>query len=203
MKKLLLINVIAQLIVLSAYAQPTITLSTFQGYTFADRFSTEFGPARVDDGFQWGGGLEVGLSKTTAIELIYQYLGTTASYQSSQRLYTGTIDLNYILLGGTRYYAITEKLSGFGTVNVGMGIFNPSDALSSNTITKLSVGGRLGLCFFASDKINIKIHAQLLSPVQWVGGGYYFGTGGSGVGISTGSTIYQFYLGGGINYRIK
>jgi hypothetical protein len=29
------------------------------------------------------------------------------------------------------------------------------------------------------------------------------GTGGSGAGVSTGSTIYQFNLGGSLNYRLK
>jgi hypothetical protein len=44
-------------------AQPTITLLTFESYTFSDKFDTEYGSGRIEDGFQWGGGLEFGLSR--------------------------------------------------------------------------------------------------------------------------------------------
>ena len=54
-----------------------------------------------------------------------------------------------------------------------------------------------------SDKISIRLHAQILSPIQWIGGGFYFGTGGGGASVSSGSTIWQFNLGGSVNYRIK
>ena len=42
-----------------------------------------------------------------------------------------------------------------------------------------------------------------MSPVQGAGGGFYFGTGGAGAGVSTYSTIYQFNVGGSINFRLK
>jgi hypothetical protein len=55
----------------------------------------------------------------------------------------------------------------------------------------------------ASEKVSLRIHGQLLSPVQWAGGGFYFGTGGSGAGVTTGSTIYQFNVGGSLNYKLR
>ena len=66
---------------MAAFAQPTVTLMTFESYTFADNFDTEYGTGRIGDGFQWGGGLEFGLNETSAVELIYQTMNTTASYQ--------------------------------------------------------------------------------------------------------------------------
>lgn len=50
---------------------------------------------------------------------------------------------------------------------------------------------------------GIRLQAQLLSPVQAAGGGFYFGTGGSGIGVSTYSSIYQFNLGGSLVFRLK
>jgi hypothetical protein len=44
---------------------------------------------------------------------------------------------------------------------------------------------------------------NLLSAVQAVGGGLYFGTGGAGAGVSGFSTFYQFSLGGGLVFKIK
>ena len=190
--------------VISLWAQPTsITLLTFESYTFADQFDTQYGSAKVMDGFQWGAGLEFGLSDENAIELIYQHLDTDAYYQGVNRRYDGSIGVNYILVGGTRYAPLNEKVSGFGTLDLGVGWFNPSSSLESEGSTKFSIGGRLGLRIATSEKVSVRLHAQLISPVQWFGGGFYLGTGGSGAGVSTGSTIWQFNLGGSLNFKLR
>jgi hypothetical protein len=193
---LITVSVIAQ-------AQPTITLLTFESYTFSDKFDTEYGTGRIEDGFQWGGGLEFGLSETVAVELIYQNLKTDVNYQGINDRYYGKVGFNYVLLGGTKYAPLNDKVSGFGTFNAGVGWSNPDESLDSESVTKLTLGGRLGIRIMASEKVSLRIHAQLLSPVQWAGGGFYFGTGGSGAGVSTGSTIWQWNLGGSLNYRLK
>ena len=191
-----------------AYAQPSITLLTFESYTFPDQFDTEYGTGKIEDGFQWGGGLEIGLSEVTAIEIIYQRLDTDAYYDAywsqgpSQRL-NGTVGINYIMLGGTRYMPVNDKIAGFGTFNMGVGWFEPESTLESEGSARFSLGGRLGVRIMASEKVSIRLHGQLFSPVQWAGGGFYFGTGGSGAGVSTGSTIWQFNLGGSLNYRLR
>jgi len=188
----------------AAWAQPTITLMTFESYTFADKFNTQFGTGKIQDGFQWGGGLEFGLSDVAAVELIYQRLDTDASYDAgvSTRL-SGQVGINYIMLGGTRYAPLNDRIAGFGTLNMGVGWMETSETLESGTPTKFSIGGRLGLRIMASEKVSLRIHTQLFSPVQWAGGGLYFGTGGAGAGVSTGSTIWQFNLGGSVNFRLK
>jgi len=203
MKKFVVLTGLLLVTVSLAWAQPTITLLTFESYTFADQFDTEYGTGKIEDGFQWGGGLEFGLSETMAVELIYQNLTTDVSYQGFDRRYNGSAVINYALLGGTRYMPVNEKISGFGTFNAGVGWINPDESLSSENVTKFSLGGRLGVRIQTSEKLSIRLHGQLLSPVQWAGGGFYFGTGGGGAGVSTGSTIWQFNLGGSVNIRLK
>jgi opacity protein-like surface antigen len=203
MKKIYLLTALLLVSVSLAWAQPTVTLLTFESYTFADKFDTEYGTGKIEDGFQWGGGLEFGLSETMAVELIYQNLATDVSYQGFDRRYNGSAVINYALLGGTRYMPVNEKISGFGTFNAGVGWINPDESLDSESVTKFSLGGRLGVRIQTSEKLSIRLHGQLLSPVQWAGGGFYFGTGGSGAGVSTGSTIWQFNLGGSVNIRLK
>jgi hypothetical protein len=108
-----------------------------------------------------------------------------------------------MLLGGTKYAPLNDKISGFGTFYLGVAWSNPDESLQSESVTKFALGGRLGVRIMVSEKVSLRVHGQLLSPVQWAGGGFYFGTGGSGAGVSTGSTIYQFNLGGSLNYRLK
>lgn len=188
---------------MAAQAQPTITLLTFESYTFSDKFDTEYGTGKIEDGFQWGGGLEFGLQETVAIELIYQNMKTDVTYQGFNDRYSGKVGINYVLLGGTKYAPLNDKISGFGTFNAGVAWSNPDKSLDSESVTKLALGARLGIRIMATEKVSFRIHGQVLSPVQWAGGGFYFGTGGSGAGVSTGSTIWQWNLGGSLNYRLR
>lgn len=202
MKKLLAL-VVGIMLAVSVWAQPSVTLLTFGNYTFADKFDTEYGEGKIEDGFMWGTGLEIGMSEVAAIELIYQNIKTDVYYQGFDRRYDGNVGINYALLGGTRYAPLNDKISGFGSVDMGVAWSNPDNSLDSESVTKFAIGGRLGVRIAASEKVSIRLHGQVLSPVQWAGGGFYFGTGGSGAGVSTGSTIWQFGLGGSLNYRIK
>lgn len=194
------------LLAITVWAQPSITLLTFESYTFSDQFDTEYGYGKIEDGFQWGGGLEFGLSETMAVELIYQNMKTDVSYDGylgSAFPYKGTMGINYVMLGGTRYAPLNDKISGFGTIDMGVAWGNPDEELELENTTKFAIGLRLGARIMASEKVSFRIHGQVFSPVQWAGGGFMVGTGGSGAGVTTGSTIWQFNLGGSLNYRLK
>lgn len=193
-------------VTLSAAAQTSsVTLLTFAGYTFADKFETYYGYGKIEDAFQWGAGLEFGIQPGAAMELIYLRSDPAAYYDENfNQQRTGTIGINYIMLGATGYSPINDVVSGFGTFDMGAAFTsNIDESLYSNNVTKFAIGGRVGLKVAPNDKISLRIHAQILSPIQWIGGGFYFGTGGTGAGVSTGSTIWQFNLGGSVNYRIK
>ena len=189
----------------TAQGQGAVTLLTFESFTFADRFETYYGYGQIGEGFQWGAGLEFEIQPGSAIELIYQRQDANIYYDSyyDTRL-TGKMGMNYILIGATGYKPINDKISGFGTFDMGAAFTSDIEStLNASNVTKFAIGGRLGLKIAATDKISLRIHAQLLSPVQWFGGGFYFGTGGGGAGVSTGSTIFQFNLGGSVNFRLK
>lgn len=188
---------------IAAQAQPTITLLTFESYTFSDKFDTEYGTGRIEDGFQWGGGLEFGLQETVAVELIYQNMQTEVSYQGWDRQYRGNFGINYVMVGGTKYAPLNDKVSGFGTVDMGVAWSNPDESLNVENATKFALGARLGVRIMASEKVSLRLHGQVFSPVQWAGAGVFIGTGGSGAGVSTGSTIWQWNLGGSLNFRLR
>ncbi len=191
----------------SAIHAQSVTLLTFGGYTFKNTINYSNAKAVLGDGFQWGGGFEVSLDDTRALEIIYQRMDPTASV----RYYVGSSDaesigvgVNYIMAGGTNYFPLNETISAFGTVDLGVGIFDPKEeGPNLETITRFAWGLRGGLRVAASEKISLRLHAQLLSPVQGFGGGVWFGTGGASAGVSTYSTIYQFNFGGSLNIKLK
>jgi opacity protein-like surface antigen len=65
-------------ILTGAHAQGAITLLTFESFTFADKFETEYGYGKIQDGFQWGAGLEFEVQPGAAVELIYQRMDMMA-----------------------------------------------------------------------------------------------------------------------------
>lgn len=206
MKNILLILAFLAVALTAQAQQGSLTLLTFESYTFADKYQTYYGYGRVESGFSWGGGLEFGVDNRTAVELIYQNYKGDAYYDDY--LYnriTGAATFNYIMLGGTSYAPMNDKVSGFGSFDLGMCIISPSGNIAtySNDVTKFAMGGRLGVRIAPSDRISLRLHAQLMSPLQWFGGGYYFGTGGGGASVSAGGTIFQFNLGGSVNIRIR
>jgi len=197
-------------------AQVDITLLTFESYSFADKVVTKDGyEGKINDGFQWGGGFEFCFQERMAIELIYQRLDTDgyldkpvssivngAIVNSIDRT-PGNMSIDYYLLGGTRYQPFTEKVSGFSTLNAGLGVLSSKDNPNDDNLEKFCWGLRLGLKVKASDVVSLRFHGQLLSAVQAVGGGLYFGTGGGGAGVTGYSTFWQFNLGGSLNFLLN
>jgi hypothetical protein len=77
---------------------------------------------------------------------------------------------------------------------------------ASDNAAKFAWGVRGGANLYpGGDKarVGLKLQVGLVSPVQAVGGGLFFGTGGAGAGITTFSTMTQFALGGGLVFRFK
>jgi hypothetical protein len=112
--------------------------------------------------------------------------------------------MNYILLGGTNYFQTGGKVEPYAGLAAGVGIFNIKNAESGNdnTATKFTWTLKLGTNLWLSEKVGLKLQADLLSAVQSMGGGLYFGTGGAGAGVSTYSTMYQWGLGGGLVFKV-
>jgi hypothetical protein len=75
---------------------------------------------------------------------------------------------------------------------------NGKTANSTNFAWQLRGGGNI----WVSEKVAIKLNAQLQSAVQSVGGGFYIGTGGTGAGVSSYSSLLQFGLGGGVVFKL-
>ncbi len=213
MKKKLLALVVSALSFLFVSAQE-FRLNAFAGYVFDDHVesyysTTSYYEGTIKGGFRWGGGLEYMVNPAYGINLIYLTQSTTAplNYYDNNPpagLKNREFDLttHWIMLGGARYMR-KDKLEPYGGLEIGMVISNLENPLSgaSASNTNFAWGIKLGTNIFFSEKVGLKIQADLRSATQAAGGGFYFGTGGAGVGVSSYSTIYQFGLGGGLVFR--
>lgn len=205
MKRTLLVLVILIGSLATVTAQRTIRLNVFGGYTFQDKFDVSgtyggynYNNAGIQEGAHYGGGLEFEVRPNKALEIFYQNQAAQGFVATGNETFTTDVSVNYAMIGGLGYAPFSDKVHGYGGFNIGAAWFN-SDY---GNATKFAWGGKLGLKINASEKVGIKLGAQLLSPVQSAGGGIYFGTGGAGAGVSTYSTMYQFGFTGGLCFTL-
>jgi hypothetical protein len=212
MKKFILSLLLTVSISLIATAQ-NIRANIYSAYIFDDAVDGYYDPSSnyagtINAGFQWGVGLEYMMSKSKGIELKYLRQDTKApmSYVSSgPKSKTYNLGINYILLGGSNYFK-TEggKVEPYLGGGIGMAIIsikNPS-AGGDNSKTKFAWDIKGGTNIWFSPKAGLKLQIELLSAVQSVGGGLFFGTGGAGAGVSTYSSMLQLGMGGGLVFKL-
>jgi hypothetical protein len=203
----------------SASSGPSVRLHGYATYALNDNHvesyysATSYFDGSIKGGFQYGGGLEVMPYSAIGLEFTYLRLDSKAPiyYWDPNAVIPGEkftdFDLaqNWLLLSFNKYVPVNDKIEPFGAFQFGMDVLNVTNPDNNNTTgaTKFAWGGKLGVNIWASEKVGIKLQASLLSAVQAIGGGLYFGTGGAGAGVSGFSTYYQVNFGGGLVFKLK
>lgn len=196
----------------SLYAQEK-RINLYSAYVFDDKFetynsSTDYYSGKIYGGLQWGVGLEIKPKDEIGIELMYYHQDAKVpiSYYdifAKTRNPDMNVGVSYILLGLNKYLK-TGKVEPYGGFLLGTAIFNNQNPQPGEETSKVkfALGARLGVNVWASEKVAVKLQVQFLSSVQGLGGGFYFGTGGSGAGVSTYSSITQLGIGGGLAFKL-
>jgi len=188
-----------------------VRLNGYAAYVFDDNVDSYYDPnnyydGQINGGFQWGAGLEYMVSPSKGIEIKYLRRDCTAPmeyYKNGIQYKTFDVAINHILLGGSNYFQTGGKVEPYAGAALGMSIITLKNVESGdNQSTKFAWGVKLGTNIWATDKVGIKLQADLISVVQSAGGSFYFGTGGSGAGIGMYSTMYQWVLGGGLTFKL-
>lgn len=205
MKTHVLVSIVLCVVLLTVvdecYSQAA-SINIFGGYTFQDKVNFQSGYGVIEDGGHWGGSVEVAIRDYVSAEVLYQRQDTRAVLYGPLRSEQGDLAINYIMVGGVKYASVGGPVSPYGGLAGGIGIFEGKDFSTSNVV-RFSFGLKLGALFNISEKIGIRVQAQMMTPVQGAGGGFYFGTGGTGASISTYSTVYQFGFTGGLQYKLN
>jgi hypothetical protein len=214
MKKLIITSMLLVFTTMTASAQD-IRVNGYAGYVFDDAVDSYFSnnayyDGEISGGFRWGVSLEYMVKPMYGVELTYLRQDTKApiNYLSTNQLVPKfdefDVAINWIMLGGNRYVRKPGgKAEGFFGGSLGMAIINAeSPNTGSNSATKFAWGIKGGVNLWATETVAIKLQADLMSAVQAVGGGLYFGTGGAGAGLSSYSSMLQFGLGGGLVFKL-
>jgi hypothetical protein len=188
-----------------------IRLNLYSAYVFDDNVdsyysTTSYFNGTIKGGYQWGAGIEYMVRETKGIEIKYLRRDCSAPmtyYMDGVKNKTFDLAMNYVLIGGSNYFQTGGKVEPYAGAAIGLGIVTLKNSTQSdNTYTKFAWDIKLGTNIWASERVAIKLQADLQSMVQSVGGGVYFGTGGAGAGVTTYSTMYQWVLGGGLTFKL-
>jgi opacity protein-like surface antigen len=201
MKKLIIAAIILCSTVFSVKAQH-ISLTGFGGYNFQDKVQFSGAWGYVKEGGFWGASIEGVNAHGHGVELLYQEQHTSVPlyfYSGGNNQINKDNDqaaVSYIMLNGVQYLMQNPKVMPYGGLGIGMAIVKATE--TGNSQTKFAWDAKLGIKLRASSSIAIKIQTQLYSISQCTGGGFYVGTGGGGVGVSSYSTVFQFGFMGGL-----
>ncbi|WP_154858730.1 porin family protein [Cyclobacterium xiamenense] len=194
-----------------------IRINTYGGYVFKDRVdsyysSSSYYDGQIQDGGRFGGGIEYLIPDRGGLELQYLRQNTNAPTVYLDNILSGgqvqqtnfDLRLNWLMLNGTRYFRVSEQLEPFAGAALGMGIFSLTNPSTNNerSTTKLAYSARGGINVWLLENLAFRAQASLFSAVQSMGGGFYFGTGGSGVGLNSYSSMFQFGFDGGLVFRV-
>ena len=210
-------NIFLKLIVLFVLISSTnkmysqIEITPFGGYFYSTNINFYQGTLKIYDGGAYGGHLGIHTVKNNIIEFTYIGNTTTAEW----RPYSGfsdyprtefTMSSNYFLLGTAQDIPLDGNVIGFGSVKLGAGYFKALDA-NIEDVWRFSVSFGLGLKIFFTDRIGLRMQANMNLPLYFNGVGAYCGIGSSGsdCGLSMNSTsaILQGDISTGLIFKIS
>ena len=159
----------------------------------------QYGRIRIKGNVNYGLGLNVPLPfKGVTVSASFTTMKSSIEFDPNLGAKIDLFDANqdYWMFGILKEID-RDQLHPYGGLILGWTTIRP-DGNVYNNASKFSAGLEAGIKYFFNDKIGILIHGRLLMPVEWIGAGFSIGTGGSGAGLTMGSSIIQGDIGGGI-----
>ena len=198
------------LLVSSSKMFSQIEITPFGGYFYSTNINFYQGTLKIYDGGAYGGHIGVHTVKNNIIE--FTYIGNTTS--AEWRPYSGFSDYlknnfkissNYFLLGTAQDIPLDGNVTGFGSVKVGAGYFKALENYIDD-VWRFSVSFGIGAKIFFTDRVGLRIQANMNLPLYFNGVGAYCGVGstGSNCGLSMHSTsaILQGDISTGLIFKI-
>ncbi|HNW73087.1 MAG TPA: hypothetical protein PKN44_05620 [Bacteroidales bacterium] len=201
MKRTLLTLLILFFALYLAQAQ-RVEITPFGGYVFPTRWNASNGSLYFYGNAQYGGILDIGMSRVVDIELMYNRIDTKAS---SEAIGYPNDDVplseNYYMVGVTKNFRVNPTVSPFLGMSLG-GLYLAPKTSQYYSYWFFAMGVNGGAKIYFNKFVGIRLQAQLLMPVQSGGFSFYYGTGGGGSTVYLNSTLFDFGFTGGLIFRI-
>src|SRR5262245_31187949 len=202
----------ALLIALLAISAPDIaaaqaSLTPMIGWQWGGTLDYPIGDVHTNSNMNYGGAISAPVRPGYNAELMYTYQSAEVVGRPNVGSEFKLFDLSthYIQLNGVRMLGYGDKkatpfvLGGLGTT-----VFSPGSSSLGNFDTQwlfsITIGG--GVMIQTSDKMAIRLQSRFLMPMNYASGGFYFGTGGGGFGVSGGTALPQGDVSLGLSFKL-
>jgi opacity protein-like surface antigen len=197
---------------MSAQSSGAFLLNVYGGYTFSDKVEFDSSYAKVEDGFEWGGGLEYFFIDNQSIELKYNRLDTkmplytkiplsgNGSFPAGSQVNAGDDDgaINYILADYTYYFGSSaSKALPFLGAGAGIAIL---ETPQSGSGTYFAWEIKAGVKVKTNSPLSINFNAYLQSMSAAVGYDYYWDYYWGPIAVNDYASTFQFGLGAVLSY---
>lgn len=185
-----------------------IELTGFYGWQYGGNFTSYQGEVDVKDSENFGGMIDIPIPSKPGVmaEIFYSRQNTSVAlntFPAGVREDLFDLAIEYIQAGAVyeRPYA-QGRMKPFGSFSLGATRFAPKvNSFKGVTLDdewRFSITLGLGLKALMSERVGLRVQGRLLMPINFYGTSFWFGTGGSGVGVSGGSAILQGDVIGGL-----
>lgn len=204
MKKILLASFFVLAIAVSSFAQNTqIEINAFTGWVPASKTAYSYNGYRlkIDQAQNYGIGIGKNLGNGIMVELNYNRFSSTIKQEGGlvQVFPPQPIGVDYYQIGALKSLMDGDKVIPYGLFTLGASRF---DLETQDDVWNFAVNAGLGVRYFFSDAIGIRLQARLLMPLYFAGAGFACGSGGCGSGIGMGVEILQADFTGGVVLRV-
>lgn len=179
-----------------------VEITPFGGYVFPARWNASNGSLYFYGNAQYGGIIDIGMSRVVDIELMYNRIDTKASSEAIGYPYEDVpLSENYYMVGITKNFRVNPTVSPFLGMSLG-GLYLAPKTSQYYSYWFFAMGVNGGAKIYFNKFVGIRLQAQLLMPVQSGGFSFYYGTGGGGSTVYLNSTLFDFGFTGGLIFRI-
>jgi opacity protein-like surface antigen len=187
-------------LVVQAQNSNSFLLNLYGGYTFSDKVEYKNSYGYVEDGFEYGIGLEYFFIPNSSVELKYNRLDTKLPLYGPLGAQLNAGDdkgaVNYILLDYTRYFDVGSQVLPYFGAGAGIAIL---ETPQSGNETYFAWEAKLGVKIKTASPLSINLNAYLQSMAAALGSSYYWTYYGP-VGVTDYVATYQFGLGATLSY---
>lgn len=183
----------------SVYSQE-IRINSYGSYMFDDKMSIDDNKGTLYGNFLYGGGVEYVIASKIGVEFIYKRLASDFQYKYQSDNYRYPYSLNNFMLGFNHYFH-TSRIEPFYGLDLGVASLNIKNN-GLDPYIKFAWGAKAGVNFSLTPTAAIRLQGGFTSIVESFSTDLYFDIHGVHPSVNTNSHIYQFYLGGGLIFKI-
>ena len=191
------------------YGESKFEITPQVSYFYSTDIAYSNADLNISGGAGYGVTLNVKVQRDLQFELFWVGSSTSAElveYQGANlpqpTIETFDIAANYFMAGATQMLK-GKNIRPFGTFAIGAAWWSPKSTsqqpkLALEDEVRFAMGFGAGVKIYFSEKIGLRLHGRLLFPLNFAGGGMYFGTGGAGVSVGAGIPVMQGDLSAGL-----